>query len=479
MQENEIFRGNAAASKLVMLLSAFVAMLNETSITVALSDLMKIFDVGVSTVQWLVTGFMLVTAVIVPITAYIIQRFRDREIYFFSLALLFVGAFLAGLAPSFAFLILARLIQAAGTCCIWALTMNTMLALSSNESRGGAMGLVGLVSVFAPAIAPSLAGVVLQAFGWRWIFLGMAPLFLALGVFAFLRLENTTPTSRPSLDFASVVLVTLSFGGLIYGACGIGGRDRAAGVASVAAFVAGAIMLAVFVIRQVRLRNPLLDVGLFKEPMFALGMIVVFFCNLTTMGTIVLMPMLYVQGFGLSAALAGLAVMPACILNGLASPLLGKLCDKIGPRIPARIGAFAMIAAGLAFALLPKNSPLGVFIAVQCLMFIAIALTSTASQTNGMNHVPPRLYPHGTAIMSTLIQLGGGFGSAVYATIFAAALAGQVPGTNQGQATFDGFHKAFLCGAILLVIPLIAAFFTRSPGTTALGEGSTNSSLAE
>jgi predicted MFS family arabinose efflux permease len=229
MRENRISKGNAAATKLVMLLAAFVAMLNETSITVALSDLMRIFGVSVSTVQWLVTGFMLVTAVIVPITAYIIQRFQDRAIFFFSLALLFVGAFMAGLAPSFAFLLAARLVQAAGTCCIWALTINTMLALSTNESRGGALGLIGLVSVFAPALAPSLAGIVFQAFGWRWIFLGMAPLFLALGIFAYLRLENTTPTSKQALDPASVLLVAASFGALIYGVTGIGAADQAGG----------------------------------------------------------------------------------------------------------------------------------------------------------------------------------------------------------------------------------------------------------
>ena len=472
MQENKIPRESGTVSKSIMLLSAFVAMLNETSITVALSDLMRIFAVDVSTVQWLVTGFMLVTAVIVPITAYIIQRFRDRSIFFFSLALLFVGAFLAGLAPSFGFLLIARLVQAAGTCCIWALTINTMLALSSNETRGGALGLIGLVSVFAPAIAPSLAGLVLQAFGWRWIFLGMVPIFLALGIFAFLRLENTTPTSEQSLDPISVVLVALSFGGLIYGVCGIGGADARGGAASIAAFALGAVALVVFVIRQVKLESPLLDVGLFKEPMFTLGMVVVFFCNLTTMGVIVLMPMLYVQGFGLPAALAGLAVMPACILNGLSSPLLGKLIDKVRPKMPARIGACALVLSALAFAFLPRGLPLWAFIALHCAIFVAITLASTASQANGMNHVPPRSYPHGTAIMSTLIQLGGGFGSAVYATIFATGLAGEGQGLDHTQAVFAGFHKAFLCGAALLVIPLIAAFFMRGPDPAARGEGS-------
>jgi MFS transporter, DHA2 family, lincomycin resistance protein len=213
--------------------------------------------------------------------------------------------------------------------------------------------------------------------------------------------------------------------------------------------------------------------------MFTLGMVVVFFCNLTTMGIIVLMPMLYVQGFGLSAAMAGLAVMPACLLNGLASPLLGKLIDKVGPRMPARLGACAMILAGLAFAFLPRSLPLGLFIALHCAIFLAVTLTSTACQANGMNHVSPRSYPHGTAIMSTLIQLGGGFGSAIYATLFASALGGEARGLDRTQAVFSGFHTAFLYGAMLLIVPLIAAFFTRGGEATETVDASTSLNAAE
>ena len=151
MQENRISPDETRATQLIMLLSAFVAMLNETSITVALTDLMRVFGVGVSTVQWLVTGFMLVTAIVVPVTAYIIQRFHDRTIYFTSLGLLVAGALLCGFAPGFGALLAGRLVQAAGTCCVWALTMNTMLSLSTDGNRGSALGLIGLVSIFAPA----------------------------------------------------------------------------------------------------------------------------------------------------------------------------------------------------------------------------------------------------------------------------------------------------------------------------------------
>lgn len=468
MQENRISPDETRATQLIMLLSAFVAMLNETSITVALTDLMRVFGVGVSTVQWLVTGFMLVTAIVVPVTAYIIQRFHDRTIYFTSLGLLVAGALLCGFAPGFGALLAGRLVQAAGTCCVWALTMNTMLSLSTDGNRGSALGLIGLVSIFAPAIAPAISGVVLQAFGWRWIFLGMVPLFLGLGVYASFRLRDTTPTSGQSLDLPSAGLVTLAFGCLIYGASGIGaGR----GAITIGALAIGAFMLALLVLRQLRLEEPLLDLRLFKKPVFPGSMLVVFFCNLTMMGAIVLMPLLYVQGFGLSPALAGLCVMPACLINGLASPLVGRLCDRFGPRTPARIGTVAMIASALALGLLPKAAPLALFILVHCLILVAITTAQTASQAMGMGRVPPRAIPHGTAIMSTLIQLGGGFGSAVYAAIFARGLSMEGPGLERAQLVLGGFHTAFLVGAAILVIPLVVTFLAPPPRTVTVGDG--------
>lgn len=467
MREKSVSKGKAGATKLIMLLSAFVAMLNETSITVALSELMRIFGVGVSTVQWLVTGFMLVTAIIVPVTAYIIQRFRDRSIYFASIALLLAGCLVSGLAPSFGWLLAGRLIQAAGTCCVWALTMNILLSLSTDENRGGALGLIALVSIFAPAIAPSIAGLVLQSIGWRWLFLGIAPLFAALALLAYAELDDTTPTSGDqSFDLPSAALVALAFGGLVFGATGIGESGRA--IATAASLALGAASLALLARRQLGLERPLLDIRLFGEPAFAGGMATVFFCNLTMMGVIVLMPMLYVQGLGMSAAEAGLCIMPACLVNGLASPLIGKLCDRVGPGIPAKAGVAAMAAGALALAFVPRGAGLALYIALHCFMLIAITTAQTASQAKGMSGVVPRSIPHGAAIMSTLIQLGGGFGSALYSMIFAARQA--AGGGGQAQLVFGGFRAAFLVGAALLAIPLVAAF---APGREEAAEGLT------
>jgi Arabinose efflux permease len=467
MQGKSLSRASVGTTKLIMLLSAFVAMLNETSVTVALSDLMGIFGIGVSTVQWLVTGFMLVTAVIVPITAYIIQRFRDRSIYFASIALLLAGCIVCGLAPSFGWLLAGRLVQAAGTCCVWALTMNILLSLSTDENRGGELGLIALVSIFAPAIAPSIAGIVLQSFGWRWLFLGIAPLFAALGILAYAKLDDTTETSgnRP-FDLTSAALVALAFGGLIFGATGIGDSGRTAETAI--AIALGAVALALLVLRQLRLTEPLLDMRLFGGPAFSRGMAAVFFCNLTMMGAIVLMPMLYVRGLGMSAAQAGLCVMPACLLNGLTSPLIGKLCDRIGPGIPAKAGAVAMAAGALALAFIPSSAPVALYIAIHCFILIAITSGQTASQAKGMSGVAPRSIPHGTAIMSTLIQLGGGFGSAIYAAIFASS--GAAAGPARSAPAFAGFHRAFLVGAAILVIPLLLSFLPEraAAGSSAL-----------
>jgi DHA2 family lincomycin resistance protein-like MFS transporter len=471
MLKAKLSRGRVAAIKVTLLVSCFLAMLNETSINVALTALMDRFGVGVSTAQWLVTGFMLVMAAIVPMTAYIVQSLKGRSIYFCALCLLVAGGLAAGLAPSFGLLLAGRLVQAAGTCLLMLLTINSVLLLSGSGGTGGAMGLVGLVALFAPAIAPSLSGLVLQFLGWRWIFLGPSALFVAAGAVAFFVLENLAEVSRRPLDLPSVLLEAIGFGGLLYGVSGLGDLAGPSGAVHIAAIALGLAALALFAARQRRLEEPLLDLRIFRYKMFSLAMVAVFFCVMTLFGLNVLMPMLYVQGLGMATAAAGLAMLPGGLMNGLTSPFFGRLYDRSGPRAPVICGTIVLAACALAFALAPAGTPLWRLIALHVLCLVALSLASTASQGNGMASVPPELYPHGTAIMSTLMQLGGGFGSALYTAFYAAASRG----AKGADAAYAGFHGAFALGAAFLAVPLVAAFFVRkapplgAPGRSAAG----------
>lgn len=439
------------AVKAILLLTAFVAMLNETSINVALPALMQAFQVPVTTIQWLVTAFMLVMAVVVPTTAFLISRFHTRKLYFFSLAVLIVGSLAAGFAPGFPVLLIGRILQAAATCILMSLTVTTVIQLTPPQKRGGAMGLVGLVTLFAPAIAPSLGGLVLQVWGWNWIFLAPLPLFVILLLVALGVLENVTEPQTPRLDLLSVALSAVGLGGIVLG---LGFLDLIGTqpFLVLAILAVGILALVAFTIRQLSAEKPFLDLRVFGYRQFALAMVFIFFSILSVFGLTLLTPMALGQIWGLGAALAGLSMMPGGVLNGLTAPLFGKLYDKMGPRVLVTTGVVVMIAAMAGLAFLPAEAPIAAYIALHIAFLLGVSPVMTVNQANGVNELPAHLYPHGTATMSTLMQLGGGVGSALYVWLLASG-AGSVP--------VDNFHHAFGWGTALLVIPLVASFFLK------------------
>lgn len=440
---------NPTRVKAILLLTGFFAVLNETSIIVALPNLMQAFTVPVSTIQWLVTGFMLVMAIVMPITAYILHSFNTRKIYFSGIVCLAIGSLLSGLAPVFAVLLIGRLIQAFASCCLMALLVNSIIHLTPPESRGAALGLVGLVNLFSPAIAPSLSGIILQHFGWRWIFLGSLPFFLVLGFLAFWNLKNITVLIKYRLDLISVALAAVGFGGLV---CSISFLDRLTENFLLISSLCGVCLIALvlFVVRQLTMKHPLLNLRVFRYPMFSLSMIMIFFSIGTVFGITMLTPMYLGPVMGLSTVAIGLTMLPGGVLNGIFTFLFGSLFDRCGPRVLIRTGSVLTFAMLLVFAFLPATMPVGIYIAAHCVLLISIAMVMTVSQPNGVNQLPRELYSHGTAVMNTLTQLAGGVGAAAYIAIMSAK-----PDIE------SGFHLAFRWGALIMLLPLVVAFFVR------------------
>jgi drug resistance transporter, EmrB/QacA subfamily len=452
----------------ILLLTAFFAMLNETSINIALSRFSEIFNVSLSTVQWLTTGFMLVMTVVLPVTAYIIQRYTTRQIYFAALSLIVVGAVAAGAAPVFMILLAGRLVQAAGTCILMALLNNTVLVLTPPHERGAAMGLVSLVAMFAPAIAPTLSGLVIQSVSWRWIFWGLMPLFILMAAFAYVNLKNVSETSWGRLDWLSLILSVAAFGGILYGITSVG--EIGSGFNQVVVPLAiGAEGLLLFVRRQLRIEKPLLDMRAFTYPMFTLGMLMIIFSVMTVFAVMVLSPMYLERALGLPTFITGLIILPGGLLNGLAAPVVGRIYDRVGPKLVVIPGVVLMTAIAWVFSTISTSTGIGLFIALHCCILISIAMIMIPAQTNGLNHLPVHLYPHGTAIMTTLMQLAGGLGTATYVSIMSInqqhylQYANPATANLQQNALVYGFNHAFQFGGLLLIAALVLALFIRSP----------------
>lgn len=451
----------------ILLLSAFVLILNETTMSVAIPRLMEAFRVEATTAQWLTTAFLLTMAVVIPLSGFILQRLTTRSVFFLSLGLFSAGTLLCALAPAFSVLLLGRIIQASGTAMMMPLLMTTVLTLVPIDRRGVVMGNISIVIAVAPALGPTASGLIQDALGWRWVFGLVLPIALTMLVAGALRLKNFGETTKAPVDLASVILSAFGFGGLVYALTQIGEGFGDGNIGNLLVPLAvGLVGLSLFVARQIALQKqdrPLLDLRTFKSRTFtvALGIMMVAFGAL--LGSGILLP-LYLQDLrGLSPAQTGLFVMPGGIIMGLMGPLVGRLYDKVGPRVLVLPGVTALAVLLFAFSRATLDTPLFMLVALYTGLMMAIGLTFTPTMTAGLNSLARRQYSHGSALVGTLQQVAGGAGTALLVTVMSVRMASlSTEGVGAAEAQMAGLELAFLVASVLALVAIVLA--TMLPG---------------
>ena len=340
----------------VMLFGGFIAILNQTLLTPALPSIMKEMHVNASTAQWLTTGFMLVNGIMIPITAYLIDRFTTRKLFFVSMGLFTLGTFIAAISNSFSMVLLARILQAAGAGILMPMGQTIMLLTIPRQYRGVGMGMIGLVMGCAPAIGPVVAGFVIDAFGWHVLFYAMVPLALLTIVVAYFYLENMGETTDLDLDIPSVILSTLGFGGLLYSFSAIGSSGFSLLV--LISFLIGAVALILFIHRQLHMETPLLKVSILRNKKFAISVAPTMLVQAALIVGSVLNP-IYIQTIrGYGASVSGLIMLPASIVMLIMSPVSGRLFDKFGPRVLAIPGLLITTLFTLPMVMMNENTSL-------------------------------------------------------------------------------------------------------------------------
>ncbi|TKC14887.1 DHA2 family efflux MFS transporter permease subunit [Robertmurraya kyonggiensis] len=469
----------------ILFIGAFVAILNETLLNIALPTIMVEFEVDATSVQWLTNGYMLINGILIPASAFFIQRFKNKSLFLTAMALFTVGTLLASLAPNFNVLLLARLIQAAGSAVMMPLLMNVMLTAFPIEKRGAAMGIFGLVMVVAPAIGPTLSGWIIEHYSWRTLFtivLPFAVLTLLLGIF---KLKNLTPQRAIKLDILSLILSSLAFGGLLYGFSSAGDKGWDSPEVYGTIFV-GVISLVALILRQLRMDDPMLEFRIFKYPMFALSSAISIVISIAMFSSMILIP-IYIQTIrGISPFESGLLMLPGALVMGIMSPITGKLFDKYGARILAVIGLTIVVATTFYFTQLDMETSYTTIMILFAIRFFGMSMTMMPVMTNGLNQLPMKDNPHGTALNNTLQQVSGAIGSALLITIMnnrteskakelaADAMAKMDPSAvpNEhaaaqmqteilNQAMLNGINYSFLISAFIALLALVLAFFIK------------------
>ncbi|WP_045731899.1 DHA2 family efflux MFS transporter permease subunit [Pseudarthrobacter chlorophenolicus] len=426
-----------------LLVATFVVILNETIMNVALQRLMVDLQVDAPTVQWLSTGFMLTMAVVIPTTGFILQSLSTRAVFMLAMGLFAGGTALAAVAPGFEILLLARIVQAGGTAIMLPLLMTTILTLVPLARRGAVMGNVSIAISVAPAMGPTVSGLILEHFTWRFMFVFVLPVALAALAIGAKYLTNIGETEKTKLDFLSVFLTVPAFGGLVYGLSQIGGGhggQAGPSAGAVAALVLGVAALAVFVMRQVRLQKaeaPLLDLRAFNFRMFTVSVLLMVVAMMALFGGVILLPLYLQEVRGLGSLETGLALLPGGLAMGLLGPVIGRLFDKVGPLPLTVTGSILMVVTLWQFSMLDAGTAVAWIVTLHVGLSFGLALLFTPAFTTGLNPLPPHLYSHGSAIMSTTQQVAGAAGTALLVSIFSvvSATSGLVAGMSAAFMT--------------------------------------------
>ncbi|MEH7520818.1 MFS transporter [Priestia megaterium] len=423
---------------IVLMLGLFLAILNQTLLNVAIPHLITEFGVTANTAQWLLTGYMLVNGALIPLSAFLIERFGVRRLFLFAMFCFTVGSLICGIAPTFPIMLTGRLIQAIGGGVLSPLVMTIIVFIFPPHMRGKGMGIFGLAMMFAPAIGPTLSGWVIQNYDWHILFNGMVPLGAIVLIIAFFQLKDIQPPKDVKVHMPSVVTSLAGMGLLLYG-FSEAGNDGWTDPVVLFTIIGGAVLLIIFVLQQIKSEKPLLDMRVFKYNIFSLSNIISIAITISMYAGMFLLP-IYLQNIrGYSAFDSGLLLLPGALVMLVMSPISGTLFDKVGPRPLAIVGMLITSISTFEFTKLTMDTPFNHILGIYIIRSFGMSLLMMPIMTAGLNQLPQRLSSHGTSMSNTLRQVSGSIGISLMTTIFTNRTTYHVNEISSSMNTSDPF----------------------------------------
>lgn len=407
---------NVKAVVAVLILGMFVSILNQTIINVALPPLMNEFNVSTSTAQWLITGFMLVNGILVPISAFLVSRFTYRKLFIAAMLFFTVGSIICATSGNFTMMMTGRVVQAVGAGILMPVGMNIFMTLFPPNKRGAAMGLLGVAMILAPAIGPTVTGWVIENYSWNLMFYGMFVIGLIITFLSFKFFTLAQPVSKTKLDVFGVISSSIGLGSLLYGFSEAGNNGWTSAEV-VITLIIGVIGLAVFIWRELTTDNKMLDLQVFKYPTFTFTLVINAIVTMALFGGMLLLPV-YLQNIrGFTPMESGLLLLPGSLIMGIMGPVAGKLFDKYGIRPLAIVGLAITTFATYKFTTLSMDTPYSVIMTDYIIRSIGMSFIMMPIMTAGMNALPMKLISHGTATQNTSRQVAGSIGTAILITL--------------------------------------------------------------
>ncbi|MEA5021175.1 MAG: MDR family MFS transporter [Gordonibacter sp.] len=452
----------------VLMFGTFVTILNQTVVAPALPSIMVEMSVDAATAQWLTTGFTLVNAIMIPITAFLTDRFTTKRLFLVSMIIFTAGSALSGWGPNFSMLLLGRLIQAAGAGILMPLVMTVLMWTFPIDKRGTAMGLFGIVIAFAPAVGPTVAGIIIDHYTWHDMFYLITALSAVVTLIGLFALQKGGETNKDiSLDVPSVILSSVGFGGLLYGLSTIGSYGLRAD--AIAGTLVGVVALVFFFRRQLKMEHPMLQVRVLQNRKFLIATIIGMLVQGALLAAGILVPIYLQSLMGYSATVSGLVLLPGAIVMGAMGPIAGRLFDKHGPRALSIIGMGVLTLTTFCFAFLGTETGLITLTLLYTVRLFSLSLVNMPITTWGMNALDNELVNHGTSVNNTFRQVAGSLGTAIIVSASTIATNASSRVMTPTQASIFGIDVAFaLAGALCLIgFIMVVMLVKNKPGEAA------------
>jgi EmrB/QacA subfamily drug resistance transporter len=435
----------------VAMLGAVMSILDTTIVNVALDSLGRDLHAALSEIQWVVTGYMLSLAAVIPVSGWAARRLGAKRVFVASLILFTIGSVLCGLATSSTEIILFRVLQGVGGGMIMPLAQLIMAQEAGPQRMGRVMSLVAVPMMLAPVLGPTLGGVLIQTLGWRWIFFVNVPVCIVAVALAVRILPNSSGSKTDRLDVLGLGLMSSGLVGITYGLAEIGTLGTFSSARVYVPIAAGVLLVAGFAAHATRAKNPLLDLNLYRRWNFTAASIAMFALGAAVFGAMILMPLYWQQLRHESVIDTGLLTAPQGLGMALVMPLAGKLTERFGGGPIALAGVVATTVTTIPFGLIGAHTSVASLSVWMLLRGIGLGFSFMPAMTAAFATLERHELSHATPQLNVLNRVGGSIGTAILAVVLQRALTG----AHTASASASAYGTAFWWSAGLTALAIV------------------------
>ena len=460
----------------VVILGMIMSILDTTIVNVALDTLSKDLHSTISEVQWVVTGYLLALAAVMPVTGWMARRFGAKRVYLVSLTLFTAGSAACGLSSSLPLLVVFRVLQGVGGGMIMPVAQLIMAQVAGPRRMGRVMSVVSMPAMLAPILGPVVGGVILQNLHWSWIFFVNVPIGVVAFALAWRMLPHTDSGEAGRLDVVGLALVPTGAAAIVFGLSELGSGATLGSATVLAPVIAGVLLSLAFCWHALRIERPLLDVRLYANRVFAGASLTTFGLGGALFGAMILVPLYYQEVRGLSVIDTGLLNGPQGIGALLAMPIAGRLADRLGGGRVALAGVCILAASTIPLAFVGAHTSIVLISLVLVVRGVSIGMSFMPAMTAAFAAMRPDQLSDATPQLNVLMRLGGAIGAALLAVVLQRASAGA--GVHPAHA-FDTAYWWGLGIVGLTLVPCLMLLRAERPGQRAQGAAAGAEAAAE